>query len=292
MNTHFIRLNPFNYNVWIYRRKILKFIKNDPQKELCLSEEIIRNYPKNIQAWEHRRAIINSSLNFTDAETEFNLTQSILKDETKNYFAWQHRQWALQTFRFSHSGPFGFEFDFTDNMISEDVRNNSAWNQRFYVLKQQGRFDFLVVKKELCYVIEKIKQTLNNESTWNFLRGIIDVFPNSRKLPIYDEFLEYLNNEFYSNKNHCPQLVSFIIDVNCNTILESDRVEMVLNNKVQNLCLLMAEQFDTIRSSYWKYVFKKLLFDKSNDGKRDMNVSAKSNATWKYKIWKKYENDE
>lgn len=284
-------MNPFNYNVWCFRRKILKNIKYDPQKEICFSEEIIRNNPKNNQAWEHRRSVAINGLNFCDVETELDLTHSILKEDSKNYHAWQHRQWTLQTFKFSKSGLLQREFNYTDEMICEDIRNNSAWNQRFYVLRQQGKYDFIIVKREFCYVIEKVKQVLNNESAWNYMRGINDIFPNIRKLPQYDDFLNFLCRELYENKNHCPQLVSFIIDMKIDIILNfCESNEMIQTNKVHNLCILMSEQLDTIRSNYWKFVSKKLLFDKiTGNDKNDLNES-KNNKNWKFKIWKKYDN--
>lgn len=59
-----------------------------------------------------------------------------------------------------------------DKLISKDVRNNSAWNQRFFVLKYTG-LDTDVLKYEVHYAINRIRLVKDNESSWNFLRGIL-----------------------------------------------------------------------------------------------------------------------
>lgn len=59
-----------------------------------------------------------------------------------------------------------------DRLISADVRNNSAWNQRFFVLNHTG-LSSDIVQRELNYVMNRIRLVKNNESTWNFLRGIL-----------------------------------------------------------------------------------------------------------------------
>lgn len=257
-------------------------------KELQFTKEIIRTNPKNFQAWEHRRVILSSNLMDVSASTELDFTESILSDDPKNYSAWKHRQWSLKTFRFSNSGLMRTEFDFVDSLICADMRNNSAWNQRFFVLIQSGKFDFAVVKREIRYVIEKIKQLYGNESSWNYLRGIIDVFPNARRLEEIEKFLDLLHFEFHENKNRSPQLVAFIIDMKIDWILNHCECgsEMIQTNKVLNMCHLMAEQLDTIRSNYWNFVARKLLFDKSKCDNRRQDFKASSNLNWKYKIWR------
>lgn len=286
------RLSPLNYNLWIYRRRILRSINSyDRTKELQFTEEIIRSNPKNFQAWEHRRTMLNADLSSSaTAEFELSLTESILVDDPKSYNAWKHRQWTLKTFRFSNSGLMRDELAFVDSLICEDARNNSAWNQRFFVLLQTGRCDFAVVKREIRYVIEKIEQINGNESSWNYLRGIIDSFPNAKRLEEYEQFVERLHVEYHENKNHTPQLVAYIIEMKIDWILgqcEASR-ETIQTGKVLNMCQLMAEQYDPMRASYWDFIARKLLFDKIKCDKRRRNFKELSrNVNWKYKIWRK-----
>lgn len=64
------------------------------------------------------------------------------------------------------------ELNFVDRLIASDVRNNSAWNQRFFVLNHTG-FTPDVIQREIKYVMNRIQLVKNNESTWNFLRGLL-----------------------------------------------------------------------------------------------------------------------
>lgn len=86
---------------------------------------------------------------------------------------------------------FDDELTYVDRLISEDVRNNSAWNQRFFVLKHTG-FTTDVLQREINYVKMRIQFVKHNESTWNFLRGLLqqgdgtmDQFPDVMTLTAF-----------------------------------------------------------------------------------------------------------
>lgn len=284
-----MRLNPNNYNVWSFRRKVLKNIKYDPRKELCWVEELIRENPKNFYAWEHRRSISNSNLSQCDADTELDLTEDILEKDAKSYHAWQHRQWTLQTHKFTNSGLMKSEVKFTEKMLASDVRNNSAWNQRFFLIKQRGKIDFFLVKKDFSFVVEKIKIVIDNESAWNYLRGILEQFKEIKKLPQYEEFKSFLEKEFYEKHNNNRHLVAFIIDAKIEMVLdEYESNELIHSQKVYQLCNLMADRFDKIRKNYWKFVYKKFHYDKIKK-RHETNEAggAKEDQTWKTKIGKR-----
>ena len=251
---------------------------------------MIRENPKNFYAWEHRRSIANLNLSYCDAETELNLTESILELDPKSYHAWQHRQWTIQTHKFSNFGLMTSEMKFADKMLQKDFRNNSAWNQRFFIIKQRGKVDFIFVKNELSYVINKLKIVIDNESTWNYLRGLLSFFKDLKKLPQYDDFVEFVENEFYENKNLNRHLISFIIDTKIEIILELyESNELVQSQKVFQLCNLMAEKFDPIRKNYWKFVYKHFYFEKikKHHESNDSSGGAKLDQSWKEKIGKK-----
>lgn len=76
------------------------------------------------------------------------------------------------------------ELQFVDRLISADVRNNSAWNQRFFILSHSDLCPE-IVQRELNYVMNRIRLVKNNESTWNFLRGILQY--NDGQLNQYSE---------------------------------------------------------------------------------------------------------
>lgn len=292
--SHALRLNANNYNVWSYRKKILRNISYDPRKELCWIEELIRENPKNLYAWEHRRSIANLNLNYCDADTELELTENVLELDPKSYHAWQHRQWTIQTHKFSNFGLMTSEMKFANRMIQEDVRNNSAWNQRFFIIKQRGKIDFIFVKNEFSYVISKLKIAIDNESTWNYLRGLLNLFKDLKKLPHYQEFIDFVDNEFYEKKNINRHLIAFIIDTKIEMILEfHESNEMVQTEKVLQLCNLMAEKFDPLRKNYWKFVYKNFYFEKIKKRHASSDSGGtKSDETWKNKIGKKIAADE
>lgn len=296
LTSHALRLNPYNYNVWSFRRKILRNIKYEPQKEFCWSEGLIRENPKNFHAWEHRRAVANMNLSYCEAETELNLAENILELDpvARNYHAWQHRQWTIQTHKFSNFGLLTNEMKFTTKLLAKDVRNNSAWNERFFILKQRGRIDFVLVKQEFAFVIDKIKTAMNNESSWNYLRGIFVEFKTVKKLPQYRDFVNFSENEFYERKNLNRHLIAFLIDAKIEMILEfCESNEIVQTQKVLALCNLMSDKVDVMRKNYWKFVYKQFYFEKIKQRlSTEESGGAKADQSWKTKIGKKSKDDE
>ena len=51
------RLNPANYTVWFYRRKLIRELQADLKKELLLLDDLIEMHPKNYQVWFHRQKV-------------------------------------------------------------------------------------------------------------------------------------------------------------------------------------------------------------------------------------------
>ena len=51
------KLNPANYTVWYYRRKLLRDLQKDLNGELSFLDEIIEAHPKNYQVWFHRQKV-------------------------------------------------------------------------------------------------------------------------------------------------------------------------------------------------------------------------------------------
>lgn len=270
-------------------------IKYDPTKEFCWSEAQIRGNPKNFYAWEHRRKIANANLNYCFAETELDLAKSMLEVDPKSYHAWQHRQWSIQTHKFLNTGLMPSEMKFTADFISKDVRNNSAWNMRFHIMKQRGRVDFEVVKLEIPFAVEKIKLAFENESAWNYLRGIINEFSAAKGLPSYQNFVHFVETEFYEKGNQSRFLIAFLIDTKIESVLEEGRTcEIVQTKKVEQLCKLMAGKFDKFRSSYWNFVYKSFYYDKIKQRLADKSIESggsERDESWKAKVGKKMVDD-
>jgi len=240
-----LKLNAANYTVWQYRRDIIHTWNLDLEKELEYSGEVIKDNPKNYQVWHHRRVIVEW---MKDPSKELRLTEKILAMDAKNYHAWQHRQWAIKTYNL-----FDDELVYVDRLISDDVRNNSAWNQRFFVLKHTG-FTPEVLQREINYVMNRIRFVKNNESTWNFLRGLLQQGDGTMdQFPEVAEFCE----ELYTSGVRSPFLIAFLIDMYEEKCIrrdsDSDNIEELIT-KVLGYCTMMATDVDKIREKYWDYV--------------------------------------
>uniref|UniRef100_A0A182JE14 Protein farnesyltransferase/geranylgeranyltransferase type-1 subunit alpha n=1 Tax=Anopheles atroparvus TaxID=41427 RepID=A0A182JE14_ANOAO len=242
------KLNPANYTVWQYRRDILKALSSDLYEELSYIGRVIAENPKNYQVWHHRRVIVEL---LNDPSGELSLTESILDMDAKNYHAWQHRQWVIKNYNL-----FDDELFYVDRLISEDMRNNSAWNERFFVLKHNG-FTPEVLEREVNYVMTRVGLIKNNESPWNFLRGLLQ--QGTGKLGQFPSVVEFCE-DLYNDGIRSPYLLAFLVD-----LYEEQYFDIVASGgneaeaeeyhvKVQDLCESMANQHDKIRSKYWRYI--------------------------------------
>lgn len=182
-----IKQNPAHYTAWEYRFQILKrigksviprdqwFVKDiePPVVEIgTWLDEMCLGNPKNYQVWNYRQHLeVPLSVEFYRGEHA--LVDFILDDDSKNFHAWSHLKWVITR------GPEYFntveELKFSDKYLTRDVRNNSAWSFRYFVfdkdstncLADQDRF-----LDEFNFIKSKIDSAPQNESVWNYLRGL------------------------------------------------------------------------------------------------------------------------
>ncbi|XP_055628831.1 protein farnesyltransferase/geranylgeranyltransferase type-1 subunit alpha [Toxorhynchites rutilus septentrionalis] len=255
-------LNAANYTVWQYRRVLLKALKCDLWDELEYIDAKIQDNPKNYQVWHHRRVIVEW---LNDASGELKMTEDILTLDPKNYHAWQHRQWAIKTFDL-----FDDELSYVDRLISEDLRNNSAWNERFFVLKHTG-FNAEVLEREIQYVITRIRLVKNNESPWNFLRGLLQ--QGEGKLGQFPEVVEFCE-ELYDSGIRSPYLLAFLVDLYEEQYFEAKqagRDPEGFKGKVLEMCESLAAQHDQIRCAYWRYIAENFKRKIGGEGETNQN---------------------
>lgn len=210
-------------------------------------DEIIAENQKNYQIWQHRKCIVKR---LKDASKEKEFTKYVLLNDSKNYHAWQYRQWFVRKFNL-----FDGELEYTDKLLTNDVRNNSAWNHRFYVMEKLGKLqdkssdDF---QREIAFVIDKIRTAPNNESSWNYLVGILgDANLNSNEAvnKMLEEFEE-------SGEPQSPFFYSFKLD---QIMLKLEQgADAALAERALELAKSLATVHDKIREKYWQYIGLKI----------------------------------
>lgn len=156
-----------------------------------------------------------------------------------------------------YASLFDDELTYVDRLIAEDIRNNSAWNQRFFVLRHFG-FAADVITRELHYTMNRIRVVKNNESAWNFLRGLLK--QSDGALDQHQDVVEF-SEEIYENGSRSPYLLAFLIDLYEEKCLhnEVDPVQReTFAKKVYSLCDDMSKKHDVIRRKYWQYIAERL----------------------------------
>ncbi|CAH3125762.1 unnamed protein product [Porites lobata] len=239
-----ISLNAANYTVWHFRRVLLKSLNKDLNSELEFVGQVIKEQPKNYQVWYHRKVIVEW---LKDPRDELQFTEDILQLDAKNYHAWQHRQWVIKEF-----GLWERELDYVDKLLTEDLRNNSAWNQRYFVISQTTGFTEDVVDREVKLTMDLIKRVPNNESAWNFLKGVLSKTGLSKYPGLKSTLLE-----MFSGGIDSPYLMSSLINI-YEEELKSGVADSNCLDQALELCHKLATDVDYIRREYWNYISRTL----------------------------------
>ena len=250
-----IAMNPAHYTVWLYRGKILAALQKDVYAELRWLEGVSFKHLKNYQIWHHRQVLVSSLPAAPPGESPF-LTR-ILALDAKNYHVWAYRQWLCMHFASSMLAS-SAELAATEAFIREDVRNNSAWNHRYFLCfgadelrlgKEEASkvADEELIDREVEYTKAKIRLAPQNQSPWNYLKGVLK--RGGRSVTEEQEFA-----------------AGFVGDVNGEEVRSSHAVDWLAvcfaeqgQREQARECLeALGRKWDPIRKNYWDYRAKGL----------------------------------
>ena len=259
-----IDMNPAHYTVWLYRFKILSHLKIPVPEEIEWLNEVSLSNLKNYQIWHHRQLLMDyyypqiaeqadTIKALMRSETVF--VKTMLAEDTKNYHVWTYRKYLVEKLGMWNVQEMGA----TQNLIEEDVRNNSAWAHRFFLVfsdpKQSDPKSLptaadptvpdAVIDREVNFAKEKIQLAPQNQSSWNYLRGVLT--KGGRSLVDFEEFVEsFVQNlgkgdEEEVTSSHALDLLAEIAKEKGDT----DKAKLCLGR--------LSEKWDPIRAGYWKF---------------------------------------
>eukprot|EP01080_Neovahlkampfia_damariscottae_P006379 gene6379-10386_t len=234
-----IEQNSANYTVWQYRRFLIENLDYDLSKEMNFLNEKCKQNIKNYQVWYHRKAILEK---YRKVDDELSFVENILSQDEKNYHAWSHRQWVLKEFSLWKN-----EEEYIEKMLKNDFRNNSVWNHRFYMKQTTTNFDDDIRKKEIDFGFTFLSKSPNNESAWNYVKG----------MAIYQ--LDDVSNTISHLKQKTTELlkkasVSIFANSTLAYCLERENTKESQEESISLYQKLM--KMDEFRVKYWEFKIK------------------------------------
>jgi protein farnesyltransferase/geranylgeranyltransferase type-1 subunit alpha len=173
--------------------------------------------------------------------------------DAKNYHVWSYRQWLVRKFGLWDGG----ELEEVERLLRRDVRNNSAWNHRWFLVFGRGQeVGQDVWDREFDFVKEAIRMAPQNESPWNYLRGLM-----KRSKKPWKEQITFVE-EFAGLAEGTRVRSSHALDILATAYAEESTRK---DEAVQALDLL-ANKYDPIRANYWNY--RKSLLEQDVGGVR------------------------
>ena len=184
--------------------------------------------------------------------TELGFLERMFSKDAKNYHVWSYRQWLVRRF-----GLWDDELPYIESLLQDDVRNNSAWNHRWFVIfgrhadgTKQGsgvtsfgtKPDPAILDREVSYAEEKIALAPQNQSPWNYLRGVLKKRPEGlQEVRAFAEQFADVRNEQHVKSSHA-------LDILADIYAQEQRTE-----ESGKALQLLATKYDPIRKNYWNY---------------------------------------
>lgn len=269
LTEYIIGLNPSHYTVWLYRAANL-FALNLPLLDEFewLNEVALRNL-KNYQIWHHRHLLVENYYPTIEthpeaiekfAAQERDFLKTILDEDTKNYHVWSYRSYLVGKLKQWGNGD---ELKAIEDMIDDDVRNNSAWSHRFFLVfsnpehatvglaasEVDPKLPHELVDREVEYAQEKILLAPQNQSGWNYLRGVL--IKAGRKLKTVEDFAaQFVDGLGRVEGGEGEEVVKSTHALDFLAEIHAERKDWAK----ADLCLVrLAEKWDRIRDGYWQW---------------------------------------
>ncbi|GAB0138563.1 hypothetical protein EsDP_00006793 [Epichloe bromicola] len=263
LTEHIISMNPAHYTVWLYRFKIVQTLKLPVPEEIDWLNAVALSNLKNYQIWHHRQLLMDYYFPVIAsdeetikklARTEIQFVNAMLDEDTKNYHVWSYRQYLVRKLGMWNVS----ELAATQNLIEDDIRNNSAWAHRFFLVfsdpatstpnlpatAHDPEVPAPIVDRELSYAKEKIVLAPQNQSGWNYLRGVLAKGGRclSDVVEFSEQFVKDLGEEGEQVKS--SHALDLLADAYCQSG-ETSRAKLCLQR--------LWEKWDPIREGYWKH---------------------------------------
>jgi protein farnesyltransferase/geranylgeranyltransferase type-1 subunit alpha len=266
LTEHIISMNPSHYTVWLYRAAIVFALgKSIPDEIAWLNEVALANL-KNYQIWHHRHLLVENHYpsiasdadavaRFAASEREF--LERILAEDTKNYHVWSYRSYLVNKLNLFGDAA---ELASVERMIDDDVRNNSAWSHRFFLVfshpdrstpglaatEPDPKVPADIVDREVAYAQEKIRLAPQNQSPWNYLRGVL--VKGGRKLAEVKTFVTEFVAGLGEGEDEENVRSTHALDLLAEIYAEEGKRDEA------DLCLKrLGQKWDRIRVGYWEW---------------------------------------
>ncbi|KAJ9143838.1 Protein farnesyltransferase/geranylgeranyltransferase type-1 subunit alpha [Pleurostoma richardsiae] len=270
LTEHVISMNPAHYTVWLYRFAIVSAMGIPIPEEIEWLNEVALENLKNYQIWHHRRLLLDHYYPSIASDpqavrelaaSEERFLSTILAEDTKNYHVWSYRQYLVPKL-----GLFTpEELASTARLIDDDVRNNSAWSHRFFLIfsdpahstpgshstEHDPRVPVEVVEREVAYAQDKIRLAPQNQSPWNYLRGVL--VKGGWELGRVEEFAAGFVKGVGGLEDREEVRSTHALDLLAEMYAEKGDVE-----KADLYLRRLAEKWDRIRAGYWGWRRKML----------------------------------
>ena len=131
------------------------------------------------------------------------------------------------------------------------MRNNSVWNYRFFLIKvtNENKLSENLVKSEINYTLEKIREVPNNESPYSYIRGLLK--EGCDKFSKFPEIKDNMEKIIEINPK-CSYAYSLLLDIyeESKDNENSTTIDSIISNLIE--C-------DYIRKKYWLWRKEKII---------------------------------